>query len=151
VKDVTQIPTAVVRRKNGEMQKIYLYGVADIVHLFALALGYTDEMAFRFAVISRSVPDVEQSINLEFARKALRIADQLQLVRQGVSGADLTDGAVRAAISHISLVREAYDMLVKSDPSVIVTFQEQYDTWTKSTTPVKRKGFLARLREWWSL
>ena len=65
------------KRKIGVAHGIELFTVADMVHLFALAMDYAPKVAFALGEISRSMPSVQSGecdVDTEAAKKAVIIA-----------------------------------------------------------------------------
>ena len=153
-----QIAVAVVKSSNGINQRITLLTVADLVHLFALAMGYRPDIAFSLGVISRSVPEVqagECDVDLPTAQKAIRLAEIISTCRVTHSlPEDVThvDG-ILTATAHVHTVEQAYTELCERIPEVVDTFNQQYRDWVKSEDKRENKrdkpSILQKLRNWW--
>jgi hypothetical protein len=148
-----QIAIAVVKSSSGLEQKIHLLTVADLVHLFALAMGYRPDIAFAFGVISRSVPEIqagECDVSLDMAQKAIRIASLISSCRETNSiPEDIRQAeSILAATSHVHTVEAAYTELCK-EPGMLETFAKQYNDWFAGTTEVTKpkKSVFKKLRE----
>jgi hypothetical protein len=148
-----QIAVAVVKSTSGVDQKIHLFTVADLVHLFALAMGYRPDIAFAFGVISRSVPEVqagECDVDLVTAQKSIRIAEIISTCRvtrempQDIAHVE----AVLTATAQIHTVENAYTELLQRVPEMAETFSKQYTDWfhTQNAQAVAKKEFPALLR-----
>jgi len=139
-----KIAVAIAKSSSGINQRIELMTVADMVHLFALAMGYHPQIAFAFGVISRSVPEVqagECDIDLETATKAIRVATMLNQCRvTHTLPPDCDSGAaVLAAVTHVHTVENAYTELCSKVPGVADTFAQQYNDWAKNEGDRKTK------------
>ena len=134
LKPKRQIAVAVVKSSTGVNQRIELLTVADLVHLFALAMGYRPDIAFSFGVISRSVPEVqagECDVTLDVAQKAIRIAGIINACResQGMPEDVNQVEAILGATAHVHTVEQAYTELCDSVPNIQDTFNQQYRAW----------------------
>lgn len=154
VKPKRQIAVAGVRSSSGLYIRIPLITIADMVHVFALAMGYNPVIAFAMGVISRTPPEVQSGqldLTPELAAKTIRIAQMIAECRQNACVP--TDPAdcemVRSAAAHIHNVEKAYDELCEQVPGIAITFQKQYADWTKYMEKREAKktrvGFFKRI------
>ena len=129
-----RIAVALVKSSTGINQRIELLTVADLVHLFALAMGYRPDIAFAFGVISRSVAEVqagECDVDIEQAQKSIRIAAIINQCRENASMPEdvATAEAILVTTAHVHTVEQAYTELCDRIPDIQETFFQQYNDW----------------------
>jgi hypothetical protein len=129
-----QIVVAIVKSTSGIHQRIELFTVADMVHLFAIAMGYKPEIAFSLGVISRSSPDVQSGqcdLTVLAAKKALRVAELInnaRVTKQMPETLEESDIIHRSA-AHVHGIESAYAELCETVPGIEDTFAQQYKDW----------------------
>ena len=136
MKPERKIAVAKVTSNKGLDQRIELLTVADLVHLFALSMGYRPDIAFAFGVIARSVPDVQSGecdLTIETAQKGLRLASIISSCRQNQTlPEDVSQvETVLAATAHVHTIEQAYTELCQNIPEIAETFYSQYNDWSK--------------------
>lgn len=131
-----QIAVAIVKSSTGMNFRIELLTVADLVHLFALSMGYMPNIAFALGVISRSSPEVqagELDCSIELASKSVRLAELISVCRQNQAMPDdrADVEAVLAAVAHVHTVEQAYTELCATVEGIEQSLNDQYNDWFK--------------------
>ncbi len=147
--DKKKIAVAVVKSITGMNQRVELLTVADVVHIFALAMGYRPDIAFAFGVISRSVPEVqagEGDVALETAKKAIQLASLISSCREKKSMPEelAQSESVLAATAHIHNIEQAYGELCEKVPGMQETFSQQYNDWFRQQEQARVKPSIIR-------
>jgi hypothetical protein len=136
------------KRKIGVAHGIELFTVADMVHLFALAMDYAPKVAFALGEISRSMPSVQSGecdVDAETAKKAVIIAMLLAKCRK--NGSLPEDAAqretVQTVVEQVHSIEQAYVELCNAVPEVREIFSRQYEESLKLQKPpsVMRRFF----------
>jgi hypothetical protein len=147
-----KVAVAQVKSCNGLNQRIELLTVADMVHLFALAMGYRPDVAFALGVVARSVPEVqagECDCTLEMAQKAVQMASLISECRETASyPADpKTAQALLLAVQHVHTVEQAYTDLCREVEGIGQSLADQYSDWVEKqeAKPTKKPSLFRRL------
>lgn len=114
-------------------------------------MGYKDEVAFSFGMISRSVPQVqngEADLTIEQATKSIEAAGLLAQCRNN-PGSVPTDPEtlmfIGHATHHIHAIEACYEELISREPEVLNELREGYKTWLSEMNKVTKPGVFRRL------
>ena len=140
---------------NNQQFRIPIVTSADLAHLFALALGYNQEVAFSLGVISRSLPEVEAgelNVTYDQARAGIEIATLINRVRLTEEPPQTLRemAAVLSVTKHVRHIEDAYRDMIERCPSLVEELAGQYQARLENPfhsreVKLPKRGLLQRL------